>query len=467
MTIWSGEIRELNKLCNSFKGQLPDIAKKDGSTDPNKSEEKVLRLFRLVYLLWNGKITHMKKVAIYIILCYVLFLSGCKQNTDQTEIKVQLSEAEYFWVEDYYARDSLYLTAYNYAVENYNPETEDFLSILSIKLSEIDPEARLAKYFLSVERMYTLNFESTNQEVLNLMEEEVNLAKEESILVLARRIKLFCKPSSALAGLFDKTVVTVTKLPEKNNWLFTVNRKVDSAQLTKLLQSYLVCGFWETYELSEIMEYLSAANYNLQDSSVAQYLSIEPDSAKRFRDDPLFSILSPSLTPDGESFRGSIMGSSNIHDTALVIEYLSIPFIRNLFPRDLKFMWAVNPSGDNMEYLNLFAIKITSRDGFPKIDERLITEVVAVHKDKLPAIKLKFDAEGAKKWSILTRENIGRQIIFSINNNVYATTQIKEEITNGTFIISGDFTAEGVNELTSLLGAGPIPKIGLKVIDVN
>ena len=66
-------------------------------------------------------------------------------------------------------------------------------------------------------------------------------------------------------------------------------------------------------------------------------------------------------------------------------------------------------------------------------------------------VSMAFDAQGTKKWSQITRDNIGKQLAFSIDDWVYMCPFVTQEITNGVASVFYDFTKEEAEHLSKVL----------------
>lgn len=406
----------------------------------------------------------MKKNCLVIVLLSIVILSGCMSGGEKTEIKIHLSEPEYIYSLVQNKTDSAFLEAYNNALKIYNPETTDFLSLLEKEFSNICPECEMSSLFNSFELSGVMSYDMSDQEVVKVLNDEVKRAMDTTVSILATRIELFSKPASGFDKLLKNTVVEVTALPEKNSWSFTVNRKVDAERLTKLLESHIKCGFRETYELKEIWDYLAQANNLLSDPAMAENTGIMADTSQV--QGVLFSVLSPAVDMKGEIMRGSTIGYSKIGDILIINEYLALPDISNIFPRDLKLMWGQTPGSIDKDILSLIAAKSGTRDGLPILGNDYIVEASSTIKNYPPVLTVRMNNEGARILSRLTGENVGRQIVFEVNNSVYSLATVLEEITDGAFSISGDYTEEEITDLAIILNSGTAPEIGIKVISI-
>lgn len=74
-----------------------------------------------------------------------------------------------------------------------------------------------------------------------------------------------------------------------------------------------------------------------------------------------------------------------------------------------------------------------------------------------PAIGLEFSAEGAKKFAIITRRNIGKPLAIFLDDYPITAPTVQTEIIDGRAQISGDFTLENAKSLSIALNAGALP----------
>ena len=67
------------------------------------------------------------------------------------------------------------------------------------------------------------------------------------------------------------------------------------------------------------------------------------------------------------------------------------------------------------------------------------------------------NADGAKTWARMTRENIGRCIAVVLDGYVRSYPRVQNEITGGNTEIEGDFTIEEADDLANILKSGKLP----------
>jgi SecD/SecF fusion protein len=362
----------------------------------------------------------------------------------------------------------------------------DYLTLFGNAFSEIDPNARLASIFGTIELKDKINFNSTNDEVLKVLSDQIDVAISNAFNILRTRI-----------DRFGVTQPNITQLSTKGRILIELPGVNNPQRVRELLSGTASLEFWETYENSEIIGYLSQANDLLKelqantaktadtlkkglsetktaqkaDSTEQSLLDIikkdstktaESQSLEQFTaQNPLFGILRPNVDQQGQPVPGSLVGYASFRDSAKVNQYLKMNQVKALFPRDVRFMWSQNPyKGDPSKSMyELHAIKVTTRDGRAPLDGGVITSARPSSGVVSSDIKvdMSMNAEGAKTWARLTRENIGRCIAVVLDGYVRSYPRVSVEITGGNSEITGDFTLEEAQDLSNILLSGKLP----------
>jgi SecD/SecF fusion protein len=156
-----------------------------------------------------------------------------------------------------------------------------------------------------------------------------------------------------------------------------------------------------------------------------------------------------------------MIGLASSKDTAKVNNFLKMNQIKALFPRDLRMMWSQNPyKYDPTKTLyELHAIKVTTRDGRPPLDGDVITSARTSSGITGGEVKvdMSMNAEGAKTWARMTRENINRCLAVVLDGYVRSYPRVQNEITGGSTEITGDFTIEEADDLANILKSGKLP----------
>ncbi|MCK9594207.1 MAG: protein translocase subunit SecD [Candidatus Omnitrophica bacterium] len=74
-----------------------------------------------------------------------------------------------------------------------------------------------------------------------------------------------------------------------------------------------------------------------------------------------------------------------------------------------------------------------------------------------PAVSLKFNAEGAKKFAEITAANVGRRLAIVLDGKVQSAPNIREPIPSGEAQITGRFTMDEAQDLAIILRVGALP----------
>lgn len=83
-----------------------------------------------------------------------------------------------------------------------------------------------------------------------------------------------------------------------------------------------------------------------------------------------------------------------------------------------------------------------------------------------PIIALKFNADGAKLFEKITRENVDKRIAIYLDGISVSAPRVNQAISGGQAIIEGDFTIKEAKEIVGRLNSGALP-IPIKLISTN
>lgn len=385
-----------------------------------------------------------------------------------------------------YSTDKTFNTALVRATQLQKESQSDYLTLFARAFQETDPDAKLASVFGTVDLRDKINFNSTNDEVLDVLDDEVSASISNAFNILRTRIDRFGVVQPNITQLATKGRILI-ELPGQNN----------PQRVRELLQGTANLEFWETYENSEIIGFLSEANNLLKDIQVNTEIT-EPVSAdssileavtdtteqeqsslldllesdttvaaeattlEEFtQQNPLFGLLNPRVDAQGQPLPSSMIGLASSKDTAKVNSYLKMNQIRARFPRDLRLMWSQKPyKYDPSETLyELHAIKVTTRDGRAPLDGDVVTgaRTSSGVTGSEVEVNMTMNAEGAKTWARMTRENVGRSLAVVLDGYVRSYPTVQGEISGGSTEITGDFTLEEADDLANILKSGKLP----------
>jgi len=74
-----------------------------------------------------------------------------------------------------------------------------------------------------------------------------------------------------------------------------------------------------------------------------------------------------------------------------------------------------------------------------------------------PEVSLQFDNEGAQLFSDITTRNVGKPVAIFLDGSPISIPKVDEPITNGSAVISGNFTQDEAKQLMQRLNAGALP----------
>ena len=359
----------------------------------------------------------------------------------------------------------------------------DYLDIFGRTFQEIDPNAKLAAIFGTIELRDRINFNSSNEEVLKVLDTEIESAISNAFNILRTRIDRF--------GVVQPNI---TQLSSRGRILIELPGMEDTKRVRELLQGTANLEFWETYENSDVIGYLSQANNLLREikantlkSDTAQKSQVAvPAPADTTKTDqsledligkdtsvatastrdefnlqnPLFGILNPRVNEQGQPLPSSMVGLAAGIDTAQVNDYLGMNQIKSLFPRDLRFYWSQNPYkyDPTKSLYELHAIKITTRDGRAPLAGDVITGARPTSGvGSEVQVDFTMNSEGAKTWARMTRENVDRCIALVLDGYVRSYPRVVGEITGGSTEVTGDFTIDEATDLANILKSGKMP----------
>ncbi len=388
-----------------------------------------------------------------------------------------------------YNNDSTFNAALQSARQMQRGSQEDFVTLFGRAFEEIDPNARLASIFLTLELRDRININTTNSEVLDVIRRETNSAIDNAFNIIRTRIDRF--------GVAQPNI---QQLQTKGRILVELPGVKDQNRVRTLLQGTAMLEFWETYENQEVYPYLLQANERLRDmqsrttgtedtetvenpdegedadegeaeeveeSSLLSELEAGSDTTETGLDNledfrkefPLFALLNPSTDQQGQLFQGPAIGIAHSRDTARINEYMNREQIRNIFPRDMMFRWTANSIDATGNFYRLIALKANTRDGRAPLDGDVITDARQDF-DQLgsnPEVSMSMNSEGAKIWQRLTKENIGKSIAIVLDGYVRSFPTVQNEISGGRSSITGLESIEEAKDLANILKSGKMP----------
>jgi SecD/SecF fusion protein len=403
------------------------------------------------------------KIVLSILILVLVLFEGCFTPKAEYEIKAVIEISEDGVLRDLSVnrKDTTFNRAIVLARKRQGTSKKSFVELFGEAFAEIDRDRPLAALFTSRELKDRITYNSTNEDVLKVLKEEIGAAIDNSYNILTDRINKFGIPKRK------------RKIEINSNRLFVTIKfsGEDPNRIISLIQAQGKLGFWETYKLEDIYENLLEANNViriLKEDSIAAR-SKKQDLLKQGQEFPLFYLLHPRTDSNGNPLKGSAVGRADFKDTAEITRYLNMKQVRDLFPADIKFLWSAytlkHPeAGRHTDIHELYAVR-SSRDDRAALDGDLITKAHYNFNRKFNTheIYLIMNPEGTVKWARFTHFNIGRTIAIVIDNLVYSAPVVKEEIRSGRAVISGNFSIDEAQDLANILNSNTGRKLSCKM----
>ena len=379
--------------------------------------------------------------------------------------------------------------AYKKSMEEAKKEEEtsqnDFISLF-IKYWKQNSNGRpLAAVFATQQMKGKVSTNSTDAEVERALRDEVQSAVDNSFNVVRNRIDKFgvVQPNiQKLEGQSGRIMVEMPGIKEPE-------------RVRKLLQGSANLEFWETYNSQEIAPLLAQLNQKYAAtggdatvgsdtiatdttavaeaaadttkaaaSDLAAKLAKKNDKtvdtkakAEALKQNPLFAVFQP------QSQGLAIVGYANARDTADVNKVIYSDVARQILPAECKLRWGAKAEdfgGENTkgDIFALYALKITEPNGRAPLEGDVITNA----KDEFdqmghPSVSMQMNSDGARRWSQITKQNIGRGVAIVLDDAVYSAPRILTQIDGGNSSITGNFTIEDTKDLANTLNSGKMP----------
>ena len=378
-------------------------------------------------------------------------------------------------------QDAAYKKAMELAKKEEETSQNDFISLFVKYWNQEGNGRPLAAIFATQQMKGKVSTQSTDSEVEAAIRAEVASAVDNSFNVVRNRIDKFgvVQPNiQKLEGQSGRIMVEMPGIKEPE-------------RVRKLLQGSANLEFWETYNSQEITPLLAQLNQRWaaqggevveEDTTVAEAVGAVADTVKAAATDlaaklakkdngadskaieqakkqnPLFSIFQPT---QGNTL--AVVGYANARDTAEIDKIIYSDLARQIFPAELKLRWGAkaedfggqNTKGDIFE---LYALKITEPSGRAPLEGDVITN----GKDDFdqmghPCVSMQMNSDGARRWSQITKQNIGKAVAIVLDDAVYSAPRILTQIDGGNSQITGNFTIEDTKDLANTLNSGKMP----------
>jgi SecD/SecF fusion protein len=322
------------------------------------------------------------------------------------------------------------------------------------------PEGKLSDIFATAANRSRINYESTDKEIIRIIDQEIEKAIDRSFEIIRARVDRFGTIQPNIQRLHSTGRIQI-ELPGVNN----------PERVRKLLQGVAQLRFWEVYEISELNEALQAVD----DLLVAEQRAKKPTqeipkaSAQATQDNSLTELSgqegsarpedASAVSPFFKLLKEAYGFVYAVEDVNTIDQIIARHDVKTLFPNDLQWLWDVKPYAlqDGTEVVNLYPIK-QRRGGQAALEGDVITDARQVFDDRgKPAVSMQMNTSGARTWKRVTANNINRRLAIALDNHVYSAPVVNTEIPGGNSQITGNFTLEEAKDLANILKTGSLP----------
>ncbi|MEO8412919.1 MAG: protein translocase subunit SecDF [Ginsengibacter sp.] len=336
----------------------------------------------------------------------------------------------------------------------------DFISLFGQVFKQQNPGVNLASLFAGAGK--TIKITDNDQQVLDQLSAVSKTAINQTYKILSKRIDQFGVAQTSINIDENKDIITV-ELPGVQ----------DAVRVRKLLQASAHLQFWEVYNIGEISKNIEDA-----DKSLSQYQSgTKTDTTKNINDTtankadslqastnqhPLADVIhfiGPQQDKSGKQQYFAAIANVEQRDTSKANQYLNLDVVKNNFPANLKFLYGPEQKDDKTgrRYFELYAVKTIPGSDKAKLEGEGVEDASADYDEHgRPAIKMQMTPTGSRTWARMTTDNVNRPIAISLDDIVYSAPNVNGPIEGGNSEISGNFTVQEAQDLSSILKIGKI-----------
>jgi len=360
---------------------------------------------------------------------------------------------------------------FNQAIDNVmknQTAQDDFVGSFCKEYKKLAPEGNLAQIFRGIERIKEKP-NAKDAEVENILKDEVNSMVDNSYKVLRNRIDRF--------GVVQPNI---QKLQSTGRILLELPGVKEPERVRKLLQGAANLEFYETYTLNDVVGALrqlsdqSQANKTVaqtnQEAAADSAATPAEAAAKAAADSVAKAAAAAAAAKAGNvtlaqllGFEGlvgvqpnsPVVGYVSASDTAAVNAIIRSQVAKTILPGDLKLAWTVKgtKTQDGHEAFQLVALHTVNKQ--PVLNGDVVTRASSEF-DNLQGqvVSMTMNDEGARQWSRITGQNIGKSIAIVLDDQVYSFPNVNGQIDGGRSQITGNFSVEEANDLANVLESG-------------
>ena len=359
--------------------------------------------------------------------------------------------------------DPAFLVAIEKAGEALKSGSGDYIETFASAYAEASNGGKLVDIFLSPDRR-DIQVGMSDEEVVKILKKETDDAISASFNIIRSRIDHF--------GVMQPNI---QRLPNSNRILVELPGVKEPERVRKLLQGTASLEFWTTYNGGELLNSLVRADQVVKNLGVAEVVDAEQNNAadapalvaevnkaenaeeatSRFtrENNPLLAILNPDYAG------GAVIGAAVAADIPTINKYLAMPEVRDCFPADVDFKWAIKGDANADGRHFLYVIKVERADGKAPLDGSAISDARETYSQTgaNAEVSMSMNSNGIAEWAQLTGDNVGKCIAIVLDGYVYSAPVVRGKIEGGNSAISGNFTIQEAQDLANVLKSGKVP----------
>ena len=347
---------------------------------------------------------------------------------------------------------------------------------------------KMSEIFVNVDNKFEINPNSTDEEIIKIIDGELDDAIDRSLIVLRSRIDKFGTASPVIQAVKSTGRIEV-ELPGAD----------DEENIAYQLKAVAKLEFCEVWDIQESYPFIQKINQYLVEQGETEEGKDKPTQAtpgtdeeglfaaegdttakEENADDKLFAD-SKDVKNDTAATDSNALAQENFLKDNPIFNYIQIDpqsgrifarvqdydkiqglfdnrAVQALLPEDMTFAWG-DRSGVGSEggVVEIYVLKKGEYAEAPLTGEVIVDAYSSMDDKGRPSVGMDMNVEGAKKWKRLTEANIGKQVAVTLDNVVFSAPVVNSAIPNGKSIISGNFDMEGTKTLARILKAGRLP----------
>ena len=365
---------------------------------------------------------------------------------------------------------------------------DDFVTLFAREWGKNSDGNKLSKVFINNPALRDeINFNTSDEDVLKIIRTKSNETVKQTFDMLKQRIDKL--------GVLQPNI----SLDEARNLILVELPGIDNPERARsFLQASAKLEFWNVYRMDDpgILDAFVQADKKLKDEeSLTSETSIKEDSIvydtiyKPVQDSlgnvvdstmevverkdpisqmgPLLSKLQLSVN-SAQNANTPICGFADGNKKEAISDMLSRPEIKALFPKDLFFMWSMEPTKDRdndkkTNIYQLYILKHESGTDRAPLEGDVVTKAtpnINQQKGGEVEVSLAMDQKGAKKWAEMTTlaaNDKNRQIAIALDDAVVSAPSVNQPILGGNSSITGNYTMQEATDFSRILEIGKLP----------